>query len=205
MTTHTPSYFLEIWARGYFKDTLKAIASEKSIETKGIYKPHITFIRPFKILSTEEAVKQSIVEYCQNIQEPIFYSLKGKAKFENGPHYVPVINEEQLLDFNNGLEKQVASQVKYREMLNEKKILHVTVPTQEGFDCPQIDQYMLRLTGMQNKRGKKTIWFSYDFITKEVLDRKESLSNAKWYATVQAFTNQMNLLPTRQGYQSTRE
>ena len=43
---------------------------------------------------------------------------------------------------------------------------------------------MLRLTGIRDN----LIWFSYDFVTGEVLNRDESLNHSLWIQTVQRFS-----------------
>lgn len=181
------SYFLEVWFRGFAKDYLRSISNNKN------KKHHMTFIRPFDLIKSEEEVKQNIVSFCQN-KELIKFTLEGKDSFNKTTNYVP-IHSPKLLEFNYDLEKAIEKDVNFVEKLNKEKILHATVDSKE-FNCPTIEQYMLRLTAIKDKK----IWFSYDFVTKQVLSREESLDKAKWYSTVHEFTNQTDLLPTRQGY-----
>jgi hypothetical protein len=189
-------YFLEVWLRGFAKDYLKSI----STKDKESYHPHITLIRPFQILTNEEDVKEKITSFCKNIL-PISFSLEGVETFEEDIYYIPVINCDKLFQFDNSLEQLLSKDVQFAEKLNNKKILHATINANTPIlPCPKIDQYMLRLTGIKNKK----IWFSYDFITKEVLNREKSLDKTIWHKTVSQFTEKYGLLPTRQGYQTIR-
>jgi len=186
-------YFLEIWLRGFAKDYLR----KRSIRDEESYHPHITFVRPFDLNNeNEEPIRKEIVNFCHG-KDSISFSLEGKNAFEGGINYVPVINCEELLNFNGGLENLLNEHVRFVPKLNDKKILHATIDLKDGrFYCEKIDQYMLRLTGIKDKR----IWFSFDFVTQKELDREESLNKAKWYRTVHQFSERYGLLPTRNGY-----
>lgn len=188
------TYTLEIWLRGFAKDHLRDI----STRDKEVYHPHITLVRPFDINleSNEEYIKNIICGFCEDVS-PIHFSLEGKNKFAEGISYVPVTDNLRLLNFNNDLEQLLESEVDFFPKLNTEKILHVTTEFSRNLDsCIHIDQYMLRLTGIRNKK----IWFSYDFVTQQVLSREDSLDKSKWYQTVHEFSKKSNLLPTREGY-----
>jgi hypothetical protein len=112
-----------------------------------------------------------------------------------------VINCDKLLEFDKDLEQLLENDVEFYEKLDDKKNLHLTLNTKEPAQSDEkIDQYMLRLTAIKDK----LIWFSYDFVTKEVLNRDESLDKTKWYNTVHLFTKNYGLLPTREGYKEIR-
>jgi hypothetical protein len=187
------SYYLEIWLRGYAKD--------KIIEVSNVneeFHPHITLIRPFTKINTSESVlKSKISNFCQG-QELIFFNLEGINTFKEDLVYANLTNQEELLSFNYLLEELLKPDVEFKEKLNERKILHAYIGGKnKTINFPNIEQYMLRLTAIKDKR----IWFSYDFITDKTLDREESLDKIKWYSTVHEFSKKYKLLPTRQGYQ----
>ena len=189
------TYYLEVWLRGFAKDYFREI----STRDEESYHPHITLVRPFQITTNtnEESIKENTLAFCKD-KRPISFSLKGKSTFEGNVNYVPVINCVELLRFNDGLEQLLNDNVEFAKKLNDKKILHATIDVGKEINkCPRIDQYMLRLTGIKDKR----IWFSYDFVTQRALDRKESLDKSKWYQTVHQFSEMFELLPTRNGYQ----
>lgn len=190
------SYYFEIWLRGHAKDTLREISEDKSRH------PHITLIRPFQIKTNEESIKNDVSNFCKNYS-PLPFTLEGKGNFDEDFYHVPVTNADELLNFRNGLEKILESNIIFNEQKPEEEVhLHSTVNIKE--DIPyyeKTDQYMLRLTGIENKR----IWFSYDLVTGEILNREESKKGksgqSKWYNTVHQFTEKTGLLPTRNGYQ----
>ena len=187
------SFYFEIWLRGFAKDYLR----EMSTQDPDSYHPHITLIRPFRILRDEDAIRKKVADFCRG-RKPIFFTLEGKGDFDGEIYYVPVTNAEQLLEFNNGLEKALEEEVEFDEKLNDEKILHATV--NRGLEIPpsqRIEQYMLRITGIKNKR----IWFSYDFVTQEALTREESLDEERWVGTVRNFSEKYGLTPTRKGFQ----
>tara|TARA_Y100000034_G_C6813595_1_gene365839 strand:+ start:468 stop:1043 length:576 start_codon:yes stop_codon:yes gene_type:complete len=187
------SYYLEVWLRGFAKDYLREI----SIKDEEFYHPHVTLVRPFNITSDEESIKNRIITFC-NGKSPIPFSLEGQATFEGNINYVPVINCSELLQFDNCLEQILSDDVQFVKKLNNKKIPHATINVEgEIPPYPKIEQYMLRLTGIKDKK----IWFSWDFVTQKELDREESLDQSKWYQTVHQFTEKSRLLPTRKGYQ----
>lgn len=160
-------YYLEIWLRDFAKDYLREI-SEGDVEN---YHPHITLVRPFEILTNEEDIKNKIVNFCKD-KKPINFSLDGAESFDHNIHYIPVTNESELLKFSDDLESLLKNDVKLVPKLGEKKTLHATVMTNREIEpVPKIEQQMLRLTAIRNKK----IWFSYDFENQKVLDREESL------------------------------
>ena len=185
------NYYAEIWLRGYAKDYVRSLetADEKA-------HPHITLVRPFKVPTLEGLVKEQIIRLCQK-QSLIPFTISGKGSFEKGKiKYFPVQSQE-LLAFDEKLERTLDF-VDFAEKLNPQKILHVHVNTKQELPLlKKIPQYMLRLTMIKNKK----IWFSYDFVTQEVLNRKQSLNQKSWYQTVHQFSEKYDLLPTRQGFQ----
>ncbi|NPE26486.1 hypothetical protein HNV12_00605 [Methanococcoides sp. SA1] len=185
-------YYFEIWLRGFAKDHLRKISNNDN----ELYHPHITLVRPFQIPGNEGKIKDKVTEFCKG-KNPIFFTLEGKARFEQGINYIPVTDSIELLKFDNDLEKLLEGNVQLKQKLNDKKILHATTNTGEIIPySPRIEQCMLRLTGIKDKK----IWFSYDFVTQQTLSRQESLNKSKWYNTVHQFTQKHKLLPTRQGY-----
>jgi len=161
------SYYLEVWLRGFAKNHLRAI----SRQNPEFYHPHITLVRPFEIKTGEEEVRRKIVAFC-NKRKPIPFSLEGREVFPEGVSYVPVVACESLLQFNDELEGLLEGNVEFAPRLGEQKVLHATVDFLDpNYVCPRMNQHMLRLTGIRNKR----IWFSYDFRTQRELTREESL------------------------------
>lgn len=186
------NYYLEVWLRGFAKDHLREISSQESEN----YHPHITFVRPFEIKGDPEEVKKIIIDFCSS-KQPIYFVLQGKNDFEGKIKYVPIEESERLLEFNNGLEEILNGKVIFSEKLDDDKILHATVDFNKEIEpSERIEQYMLRLTAIRDKK----IWFSYDFVTEETLTREESLNKNKWYRTVHEFSNEYGLLPTRNGF-----
>ena len=187
------SYYLEVWLRGFAKDHLRSI----SVRDTDRYHPHITLVRPFYAAASDEAkVQKLIIDFCAG-KKPIPFSLEGSGVFDNKFHHVPVTEATELLQFNDGLESVLRDEVRFAPKFNDEKVLHATIATDKPIpSCIKIDQYMLRLTGIKDKR----IWFSYDFVTQGVLNREQSLDKPQWLRTVNMFTNQTGLMPTRQGY-----
>ncbi|OIO41641.1 hypothetical protein AUJ62_02335 [Candidatus Pacearchaeota archaeon CG1_02_32_21] len=70
------------------------------------------------------------------------------------------------------------------ERLSDDKVLHATIFNDGHLECPRIDQFMLRLTAIRNRK----IWFSYDFVTHELLNRDQSLDSQRWHYTVNRFS-----------------
>jgi len=188
------AYFMEVWLRGFAKDRLRTESRNDEF-----CHPHITFVRPFYITTDEDEIKNKIITFCKD-KDPISFSLEGKASFEGVIHYVPVVDGDALLQFNDDLEELLKDDVTFAKKLNARKILHATVNGDLPY-CPRIDQYMFRLTGIKDKR----IWFSYDFITKRALDREKSLDKGKWHQTVQQFTRDYGLIPTPDGFRKVDE
>ncbi len=185
-------YYLEIWLRGFAKDFLRGLSTKDEED----YHPHITLIRPFEIKTSEEEIKQKIISFCKG-KSPIPFSLEGKGDFDGKVNYIPVVDYPKLLSFNDELENLLKGDVDFWKKLSDKKILHATVDFDKEINpCPRVDQNMLRLTVMREDR----IWFSFDFVTQEALNREESLDKKRWYQTVHNFSKKYHLLPTRQGY-----
>ena len=181
--------YFEIWLRGFAKDYLRSLVG-KDIEA---YHPHVTLVRPFKLNTSEEIVRTIVSDFCKS-QSPIPFSLEGKGSFDPDIKYVPV--SDSLLVFNDDLERLLTPLVEFASRLNDRKIFHSAVPVENLPPCPRIDQYMLRLTAIQDRR----IWFSYDFVTQEQLTRVESLDKSRWHNTVSEFTKRYGLIPTKEGF-----
>lgn len=191
------SYYFEIWLRGFAKDHLRELSTidKERIEEQSYY-PHVTLVRPFEIRTTEEYLKDKIIAFCKG-KDPIPFSLEGKGTFEDKFYYVPVVDCAELLQFNDSLEKVLADIVCFKPKLNAQKILHATVDVGKEIEfCQRIDQYMLRLTAIRDKK----IRFSYDFVMQEALNRDESLDETRWHQTVHEFSKKFHLLPTTKGY-----
>ena len=174
------AYFFEIWMKGIVNDYAKSI----SPHTDDSYHPHITLVRPFsKIYSSEEDITQSVAEYCAE-KEPIPFYLEGRGDFNGEYFFIPVVHAQELLEFDAGLEELLQNRVMFHDKLDSEKNLHLTINTQEPISPVEtIEQYMLRLTAIKDKR----IWFSYDFVTHDVLNRDESLDEELWKQTVELF------------------
>jgi 2'-5' RNA ligase len=181
----------EIHLRGYAKDHLREISGITSEE----YHPHVTLGRPLKKLENENQLKQRIVEFC-NGRQPIPFSLEGLEWFDENTPYVPVTNGAELLQFHNEFEAFLEGQTELRPKLVDEKVLHATVTRKLDKPCERIDQYMLRLTMVRDKK----IWFSYDFVTQYSLTREQSLNKELWYRTVHTFADNFRLMPTRNGF-----
>ncbi len=169
-------YFIEVWLRGYAKDKIREI----SLKDSESFHPHVTLVRPFDLLVSEDKIKSIVIEFCKG-KDPIQFNLKGKGNFGE-IFYIPVVDAEELLEFSNGLEKVLEGNVQFVEKHGDSKILHATVGSDFSY-CEKIKQHMLRLTMIRDKK----IWFSYDFVTQQELSRKESLDKLKWYETVNNF------------------
>lgn len=166
-------YFLENWLRGAKNDIL-----DGRFEDLDSSHPHITFVRPFTIPpGDEEKLKDAIVDYCKD-KKPIGFKLKGVGYFPNGINYIPVYSQE-LLEFNNGLEKVLGGHVIFDEKLADEKTLHLTVTAGGMEEFPDKDFVMLRLTCIKNKK----ILFSYDLEMSCVLNREQSLDRWHWRFT----------------------
>jgi len=189
-------YFFEIWSRGHLKDYLKEISSKNPEE----FHPHLTLARPFNIIkSNEETIIEKISEFCKKF-DPIFFTLEGQGDFYcnktkiNSPK---ITNHEKLLAFHYNLESLLEKDVEFFEKIEKEKKLHVSYDLNKKTNFEEkISQYMLRLTAIKDKK----IWFSFDFVTKKILNREESLDKIKWLQTVNAFTNKYKMMPTREGF-----
>lgn len=174
------SYYAENWLRGPEKELIHQIRSTDG-ET---YYPHITLVRPFAPMTDEENIKRVIIEVCKGKRPPQF-SLEGRAAFGDIT-YVPVTNCEELLQLNDELERALEPYVKFAEKLGSNKTLHVTIEVGgEVVPFPKTDLLMYRLTVIRDKK----IWFSYDFVTHEALDRSESLDKQRYTQTVENWRN----------------
>ncbi|MEK9207914.1 MAG: 2'-5' RNA ligase family protein [Patescibacteria group bacterium] len=169
------SYYPEIWLRG-----LKPILSPEATET---YHPHITLVRPFTPMVDEMIIQEEIVALCRG-RSPIPFTLQGSGEFGD-IQYVKVVNCLNLLHFNDLMEQRLEPYVEFTQKLDSEKIFHVTVQmTYQMEPFSKLDLFMLRLTCIRNKR----IWFSYDFVTGEVLTRPESLDEQRWRETLNFLT-----------------
>ena len=150
---------------------------------------HITFVRPFSIDGDAQKVKEKIIEYCRG-KKPIPFVLEGKGNFDENISYIPVKSGE-LQNFDNGLEKLLEGMVELDTKLNDEKILHLTVGS-ETKALSKTEMVMLRLTCIRNlKDGNgKRIWFSYDFVTQEVLSREETRDFDRWQKTQKLYTQE---------------
>ena len=185
-------YHFEIWLRGFAKDYLRRI-SNRDEES---YHPHVTIVRPFDVINEEEMVKKKVVNFCKGIV-PLSFYLKGVGSFDGELYHIPVFENGELLQFNDGLDDCINKDVEFVSEFDSVKKFHATVDGEKrGLDCPQIDQYMLRLTGIRDKK----IWFSYDFVTGEVLNREESLCKDRWIRTIDMFKEKYGLVPTPKGF-----
>ena len=174
------SYYFEVWLKGFAKDYLRGI-SDKDEE---VYHPHVTLVRPFSLINDEKIVRKKIVDFCGNIKHPISFYLEGRNDFDGKYSHVPVFEDGALSRFDDGLEDLIRGDVELVKKIDAVKKFHATVSDEDvDFDCPRIDQYMLRLTGIRNER----IWFSYDFVTGDVLDRGMSLDKGRWDYTLKKF------------------
>ncbi len=186
------SYYLEVWLRGFAKDHIRTLSTKDSKK----YHPHITLVRPFNILSSEDTVKNKVIDFC-NGKRLIRFCLSGEGHFNNHFFYIPVVEEKGLLEFNNGLEKAICNDVKFSEKLAEGKKLHVTVDVDRNISpSVYIEQFFLRLTALKEKK----IWFSYDFVRQSFLNREESLDKKLWIETVDGATRLTGYKPTRNGF-----
>ncbi len=172
-------YFLETHIHGNELPGLRTTISDNPQNEKHL---HVTFVRPFSIKDNAEEVKKKIIEYCKD-KKPIPFVLKGKKKFDENISYIPVESNE-LQNFDTDLEKLLEGMVVFDTKLNEEKILHLTIEP-ESEPISRTEMAMLRLTCIRDaKNGDgKRIWFSYDFVTQEVLNRDESLDQNRWQET----------------------
>ena len=174
------SCYAEIWLREPEKKILRQI-SPTGDET---YFPHITLVRPFIPMIDEEAVKRLIAGICIGKSPPIF-TLEGSGSFGQIT-YVPVTNCKELLQLNDELELTLGPYVQFAEKLSPTKMLHVTIEVEgEMVPFPKTDLHMFRLTVIKDKK----IWFSYDFVTHEILDRFESLDKQRYEQTLERWKN----------------
>ena len=100
------------------------------------------------------------------------------------------INQISNLTYSYG-QKNLHVTIKSIEYNNLKKILN-SMPSQSE----KIDQYMLRVSIIKNKK----FFAEYDFTTKSILSRKESLDKDKWKETANQFSKDTNLYPSPEGF-----
>jgi len=168
------SYYPEIWLRG-----LKPILSPEATET---YHPHITLVRPFSPRVDEMIIQEEIVALCRG-RSPIPFTLQGSGEFGD-IQYIQIVNCVDLLHFNDLIEQSLEPYVEFSARLNSEKVFHITVQATSQIEpFPELNLNMLRLTCIRNKK----IWFSYDFVTGEVLTRPESLDEQRWQQTINSF------------------
>jgi len=169
------SYFVENWVRG-----LEAASFRINKEDPNFH-PHITIVRPFEPRSGEDEIKDTIVNCCKG-RAPITFCLVDKGNFDE-VKYIPVISDD-LSQFADELENTLETSVDFAPKLGDERILHLRINSSEEIDpFPRTESHMLRLTVIRNK----LIWFSYDFVTQEVLDREQSLDKDRWDKTVRLF------------------
>ena len=111
--------------------------------------------------------------------------MEGEGNFDGKINHIPVDGVE-IEEFDSGIEGLLENDVLFKEKLGEKKILHLTIETARSSPFPRTELFMLRLTCIRDKR----VWFSFDFVTQEVLSREESLDGARWVNTCNAFLEQ---------------
>ena len=167
------SYFIEVWLRNVQREYVQRISKGSP---KPFY-PHITLVRPFDILDElkeerEALVQDMIVSVCRGFTN-VKYTLMDIGNFDGEVDYIYVEPSEKLIELNNTLEFGLEGLVSFREKKNDKKIFHVSLDG--GYDKSQsivyVEDRVSRITVLKDKK----IWFSYDFITSNVLDRDESL------------------------------
>jgi hypothetical protein len=117
-------------------------------------------------------VKNKVADFCSRFSPMRFYLL-GTGNFPEGINYLSVQSNE-LLNFNNGLERTILGEVNFVEKLNKEKLLHITIPKRIELEFP-IQDCMRYLTGIKNKK----IWFVYDLLEKRIIERDEALNVLK--------------------------
>lgn len=131
-----------------------------------MYNPHITFVRPFTLLSGESVVKQVIIDCCKG-KSPVPYTIEGNNSFGE-TNYVPVISR-QLQQFDYKLEEELKPHVNFVSKLDDQKILHVAISiTGEVQSFPSTPLVMNKLTIIRNKQP----WFYWDFEKQDVFTSK---------------------------------
>lgn len=162
-------YFLEIFLEGETKKYLRGLSKDPNN-----YFPHITLVRPFTLNNSEEKIIETISQYCIGF-EPINLGLGGRKKFPPNISYVPV-NSKELFNFDLGLESILSEEVNFYRKLGPKKLHHVTLDFKdENSKCKEIIYPVKTIVGIKDKK----IWFSYDFLNKQLLNREESLERFK--------------------------
>lgn len=179
--------YLEVWLRGFAKDHLRHLSGQSER-----YHPHITLVRPFET-EQEEVIRKKVATFCSG-KSPLPFTLEGKSSFNQDVYYVPVVDCEELLQFSEDLESDLEHVVELAPKLGEK-VLHATLASSQAPLCERMEQYMLRVTGIRERK----IWFSYDLVTQELLDREESLDKERWCETVRRFSKQSGFTLTRDG------
>ncbi|MCW1949473.1 MAG: 2'-5' RNA ligase family protein [Candidatus Shapirobacteria bacterium] len=181
----TERYFLETHIPGGDLPILRVHTSPDPQQEKHL---HITFIRPF-VTHQPESVKQKIVDFCCQ-QSPISFFLEGKNNFDQNTFYIPVTSN-RLQKFNDDLEEILTHDVTFDDKLSDQKTLHLTIDRNIP-PLPKTEMIMTRLTCIRNSydgNGKR-IWFSYDFVTHETLNRLESLDPIYWQRSQNLYRSQ---------------
>jgi 2'-5' RNA ligase len=183
------SYFLEIWLRGYAEDHLRSISNDH-------FHPHITLTRPFEPQGEKDIVKRTIESVCRGV-EPIPFIIEDVDTFEQGITYADVTHTEEILALNDRLEEALHPYVHFATQFDDTKKLHVTIKSpKEGIHVPRIEQYMLRLTALRDKK----VWFSYDFVQNTAFSRTQSLDNQTWRETVSEFERKYKKKSSKNGF-----
>lgn len=168
--------FIEDWIRGSQSELFRRERKESHFEKH----PHVTFCWPGEVKEGhEELFVASVIDFCRG-KQPIKYLAGGGDNFGDIT-YVPVLSPE-LLEFNNGLEAAISEHIMFEEKPSENKVLHITYDTDvESFN--EMEFVMLRLTCIKGEGVNKRIYFSYDFVTQEFLNRDDSLDETRWTKT----------------------
>ena len=188
----TKKYHFEIWLRGYYQEYTKTLG----IRDKN-YHPHIRFSRDFNPRYSEQEVKDRVFDLCSKVA-PIRFLLERKDALNGEMTFAEVKEGETLEQFQKTLEESLSEAVIFGDAQDEETNLYAQLRRElpEGMLLPfESEQYLLRLTGI--KRDK--VWFSYDFVTKDILSRTRSKDSNRWYRTVHQFTRKTGVLPTHKG------
>jgi 2'-5' RNA ligase len=206
-------YFLEIWLRGYAED----YAKEKRVQISEFYFqdiskkycPHITLIPPFSC-SDEKNLIATIEKKCMEI-DLLSFSLFGWGVFENRENFLhlktnidPAINHFRH-NLHQNLDSFILCEAQNKSI--ETFEPHVTIaqstdsnilniPNWYNPAFKSIEQYMLRVTLLKNKR----IVCEYDFARKELLTREQALDKKEWGITMDAFTKRTGLISSNDGF-----
>lgn len=181
------SHHIEIWLRDSFENQPEKFSNQNLNPDR----PRIILARPFNIIGRkgenkikrENKIEDEIVDYCRGFSPMPFY-MEHTEKPSHKLYRVPVRENGELMEFNNGLEEVISKYVEFTERFYEERKFDVTTNMDgEGFYYPRINQHMLRLTGICD--GK--LWFCYDLVTGEILPGTMSLDKYRWDRTVAKF------------------